>query len=708
MLPASLPADLRQAGRLHGGAWLFMSVCSLDLPEGALPVIFCLTMSRLIAQRLPIQSRRWWNRSWFAGGALFLLVVVTYIPSMSNGFIWDDPQYVVDNPTLKSAGGLWQIWTDPTSTPQYYPMVHSSFWIEARLLGTDRAEGFHVDNILLHALAAVLLWRALVKLTVPGAWLSAGIFAVHPVMVESVTWVTERKNVLSMFFYLLALHAYLRSGLMGADETPRLELRETGEPGQKSKKKKQRKMEVDTRSTLAPKHWYFASLILFLAALLSKTVTCSLPAAILLIIWWKRGAIGWKEVKPLLPMLILGLALSAVTSHLEHTRVGARGPDFDWSVVDRCLIAGHAIVFYAGKLIWPNPLMFMYPKWDLQAGRGLQFLYPAGVVGTVLMLWLARQRIGRGPLVAVLFFVGTLMPALGFVNVYPMRYSFVADHFQYLASLGLIVLVSAGLSRSSRWAVVVILPLAWISWHQQAIYADAKTLWQNTIAQDPGTWMAHTNLAGVFRAEKNIDAGLAQSRIALELAPHEADTNYDYGISLAEHRRWGEAIAHFRLAIGCDAGCAPAWSDMSRVLWDHGSSPADQAEAVADARRALALQPNLADPHYVLAREAEVGGDLAGAIGEYNKALVANDQDFHSHYNLGNCLLQSGRPGEAAGEYLKVLAHDNRNAMAWTNLGYAYLAVGKPNEAAERFEQALAIKPDLGPARAGLAKTRRQ
>jgi Tfp pilus assembly protein PilF len=666
------------------------------LPDCCPAVIFKLQM--FSPNKSPSTKR---SRSGLQGLALFLLAVLTYIPSMSNGFIWDDPQYVIDNPTLKSVDGLWRIWTDPTSTPQYYPMVHTFFWVEAQLWGTEHAPGFHVDNILLHALAAVLLWRVLIALEIPGTWLAAAIFAVHPVMVESVTWVTERKNVLSIVFYLLALIAYLKS--LSSIQMPFQSYAE--EPGRKQKK---RQTKIETKPAFSPRHWYIASIVLFLLALLSKTVTCSLPAAILLILWWKRGKITFKDVKPLLPMLMLGVALSAVTSHLEHTRVGARGPDFNWSFPDRCLIAGHAICFYAMKIVWPHPLMFMYPKWDLHLNRELQLVYPAVVLIVVGALFVARRWTGRGPLVAVLFFIGTLFPAMGFVNIYPMRYSFVADHFQYLASLGLIALVAAGLSRLSKYTVVVIVPLIWLTWTQQSIYAGAKTLWQNTIAQNPGCWMAHTNLAGVLRAEKANDLAMVQSELALQLAPHEADTHYDYGVALAGHSRWDEAIQQFRLALSCDPQCAPAWSDLGRTLWDHGHSPQDQAEALEDSKNALQIQPNLADPHYVLARIAELRSDLPTAIDEYNKALAINDQDFHSHYNLGNCLLQTGHPGEAAGEYLKVLAHDNRNAMAWTNLGYAYLAVGRTAEAAQRFQQALVIKPDLAAAHIGLLKAQSQ
>ncbi len=626
------------------------------------------------------------RRSTFAFQCSFLclLTILTYLPSMTNGFIWDDPAYVVDNPTLKSAEGLWSIWTDPTATPQYYPMVHTTFWVESQLWGTEHAAGFHVDNILLHAIAAVLLWRALELLEIPGAFLAAAIFAVHPVMVESVAWVTERKNVLSIVFYLLAFHAYWRSGLM------------------------QRPVAPDVHPGLVSNRWYLSSLVFFLLALLSKTVTCSLPAAILLIIWWKRGNLTWRDVKPLVQMLIVGLALSSLTSHLEHTRVGARGPDFAWSAMDRCLIAGHAICFYALKIVWPHPLMFMYPKWDLHAP--LQWIYPMVVLVIVAMLWFARRWIGRGPVVAALFFIGTLVPALGFVNVYPMRYSFVADHFQYLASIGLITLFAVGLTRISKFTAVILLPLVWITWHQQSNYKDAKTLWENTIAQNETCWMAHINLAGAISSENKTgrpsEAALAQSERALELAPNEADTQWDMGFAMAERKQWVEAADRFRKATDCDAGCAPAWSSLSRLLWDHFDTPAAQAEAIDAAHKAIELNANQADPHFVMGCYAELRGDWAGAIREFNQTLTIDPKDYSAHSHLGNCLLQTGSTGEAAGEYMKVLEHNPRDLAALTNLGNANLIAGRTQQAVDCYQKAIAIDPNRKPATDALKRLR--
>ncbi|HOW19171.1 MAG TPA: O-GlcNAc transferase, partial [Phycisphaerae bacterium] len=339
-----------------------------------------------------------------AAAGLLLLALAVYIPAMRGGFVWDDDDYVTENRTLRSLDGLGRIWFDIRATPQYYPLVFTSFWLEYHLWDS-RPGGYHVVNILLHGTSAVLLWLVLRRLAVPGAWFAAAVFAVHPVHVESVAWITERKNVLSGVFYLSAALVWLRfAGL----DCPR-----AAEPRRRS--------------------LYAIGLFLFACALLSKSVTASLPAALLLVLWWKRGRIARGDFLPLVPFFALGAVMGLITAWVERHHVGAEGAEWALSAAERCLIAGRALWFYAAKLIWPVRLTFIYPRWPIDSGVWWQYLYPIAAVAAIGLLWGLRRRIGRGPLVAVLFFAITLAPALGFFDVYPMRYSFVADHFQYHA-----------------------------------------------------------------------------------------------------------------------------------------------------------------------------------------------------------------------------------------------------------------------------------
>ena len=280
---------------------------------------------------------------WLWGASLVLLACVAYWPTLGNGFIWDDDDYVQNNMTLASPAGLRNIWFKLGAVPQYYPLVHSTFWIEHRLWGLD-ARGYHAVNLLLHALSAVLVWRLLARLAVPGAWLAAAVFAVHPVGVESVAWVTERKNVLSCALALGSMLAYLR--FSPAD------------------------VASDDRARGAWRY-YVLALVLYVAAVLSKTVTASVPAVLLVVYWWKRGRVSGRDVIRLIPFFAWGLGLSAVTVWMEKTFVGAHGEEWNISPLERMLIAGRALWFYAGKLAWPYPLIFFYPRQADDRRRGL-------------------------------------------------------------------------------------------------------------------------------------------------------------------------------------------------------------------------------------------------------------------------------------------------------------------------------------------------
>ena len=393
------------------------------------------------------------------------------------GFIWDDDSYVTNNTPLRTVDGLRGIWGKPGTTIQYYPLVFTSFWVEYQVWKLQPL-GYHLVNVLLHALNAVLLWRVLRRLEIPGAWWAAAIFALHPVGVESVAWITERKNVLSGLFYLLAVLAYLRFRPLTA-----------GEPAR------------------AP-DWrlYWLALGLFVCALFSKTVTCSLPAVLLLLVWWKNGRVERRDVLALAPLFVLGAASGFMTTWMEKHSVGASGAEWALSFVQRCLVAGRALWFYTGKLFWPRHLTFIYPRWEIDASVAWQYLFPVAALVVLIALWLLRSRIGRGPLVAVLFFAGTLVPALGFFDVFPFRYSYVADHFQYLACIGLISLaVSMGTAicrRAGTWgrtlgmvaAAIVMLILGVSTWRQARIYQDLTTLWRDTLMKNPQCWMAHANL----------------------------------------------------------------------------------------------------------------------------------------------------------------------------------------------------------------------
>jgi tetratricopeptide (TPR) repeat protein len=584
-----------------------------------------------------------WSRKSVMTGLLLFLTLLAYVPAMQGGFIWDDDSYVTENQTLRSLEGLEKIWVQPNSTPQYYPLVFSSFWLEYKLWGLNPT-GYHLVNILLHALSALLLYRLLVYLNVPGAWLAAAVFALHPVHVESVAWVAERKNVLSGFFYFSSAFCLFRFfGLAG---------------------------EGEKKSNL---WWYAAGLLLFACALLSKTVTSTLPAAMLLVLWWKRGSVKGRELAALAPFFALGLAMGLATAWLEKHHVGAMGSQWDLSLVESFLVAGHALWFYLGKLVWPRELIFNYPRWQVDASIWWQYLYPAGVVLVVVILWLYRKRLGRGPLVGVLFFCGTLFPALGFLDVYPFRYSYVADHFQYLASVGLIVLLVGLISKAvSRWdrritsflALPVLLLLGWQTWHQGYVYRDVKTLWSDTIKKNPLSWMAHNNLGAV----------------------------------LADEGRVGEALSHYSRALQLNASHPEIHNNLANILVKLGKFH----EAETHYLRALQIEPEYVKAHNNLGNLLAAQGRLDEAIAHYSEALRLRPDYAEAHSNLGNVLASQGKFREAVDQYSEALRIKPDNAQTHYNLGNTLAIMGRLEEAIDQYTEALRLKPDYSAARKNL------
>jgi len=641
-------------------------------------------------------------RRFLAGATLLLVATVTaYSPAIRAGFIWDDPEYVTHNPTLRSLQGLRDIWSAPTSLPQWYPLAHTTFWIEHHLVG-DHPLLYHVDNVLLHVVSAVLLWRLLRRLDVPGAYFAASLFAVHPVMVESVAWVTERKNVLSLAFYLIAMWVYL--------------LR-----------------------FCASRNWrtYALALMLYLCALFSKTVTASFPAAVLLILWWKKERLSRREVLPLVPFFFAGIVLSSVTGHLERYHVGASGedvPELKLGFESRCLIAGRAIWFYAGKLFFPHPLSFIYPRWNETASpTAMQWVAPMMVVGATAALFALRQRLGRGPLVAWLLFCGTLFPALGFVNVYPMRFSFVADHFQYHASIALIALVAAIAGHAARRestasvvvmrravAVMLVTGLGILTWTRTHVYHDSEALWRDTLAKNPDSWMVNTNLANVLvrTTPPAIDEAEALYRRALQLAPSLYETHTDVGMLEGMRGNTAAALRELDEALRINPAYAPAYYHRGQV-W---SRMRELDRAIGDFEQALQYAPGFAEAHYRLAMvllvqaastherflasrdpgDARVSEEkFFAAVEHLRSAVAANESYAQANAELGHCLIRLSRFDEAIGYLRTAVRIDPRYAEAWTNLGSALYQTGRVVEAANAFARALQINPNLVPAQRG-------
>ncbi|MGD0388444.1 MAG: hypothetical protein ABSC42_05755 [Tepidisphaeraceae bacterium] len=445
------------------------------------------------------------GKDWYLWAAVLgLIALVAFWPAINGTFLWDDDQYVTQNKALQDVSGLKQIWKIPPGTIQYYPLTFTLLWVEHQIWGNNSL-GYRVVNLLMHAGAAVVLWRLLRRLSIPGAWAAAAIWAVHPLQAESVCWISECKNVLSGLLAIGSALFFLEfAGLRDPDSKHRVwNLREDWQA-------------------------YLISVGLFLLAMLAKTVVVFLPVAVLAVLWCKRRlSIG--RIVAAAPMLIIGAALAMETSRLEtdpNGPVGASGPDWQLSFLQRLLISGRDVWFYVAKLALPIHQSFVYRRFVPDSGDARQWAYliAAGIV--LLVLAAGGGKLGRGPLAAAICYLALLFPALGFFDVYPFRFSFVADHFQYLAGIPLIVLAVAVAARilgplwkrqaapadeaatgnSAAIATLVsilLVVLGTAAWLRADVFTTSSLLWQDVLRDDknPQSWLAAYNLARIRQTE---------------------------------------------------------------------------------------------------------------------------------------------------------------------------------------------------------------
>ncbi len=553
--------------------------------------------------------------------AIVVAALLAYAPAIiEGGYIWDDDDYVTENELLAADDGLRRIWLEPSASPQYYPLVFTSFRLEIALLGGGPLV-HHLTNVLLHALNAFLLFLLLRAFGLRGALLTALLFALHPVHVESVAWITERKNVLSGFFGLLALLLFVR-----ADRRPRL----VG-------------------------GLYGLSLVCFLLALFSKTVVATLAPSLLVLAWWRRGRIDKRDWLLAAPYLVLGITGGIVTAVTEVAGVQASGPEWDLNVLERVLIAGRAIVFYAGKLFWPDPLSFNYPRWDVDPASIWQWTAPLMVLALmgVLVTAAVRGRLGRGPATALLLFAGNLFPALGFLNVYPMRYSFVADHFQYLASIVLLAPVGhhlAGLAIDRRrlpLLALLLLALGGLTYRQCRIYESPEVLWRDTVAKNPSSFLAWNNLGGLALGKGDPEEARRCFARAFDAAPGAREVLNNLGTMAADLDDDPEvAIDFFRRALAADPRYQDARVNLALMLVRSGRPAEALVECDAALAEAARLEKEYPMARWIRARALHESGRHAEALVEIDRALEFLGLDQEAVALRTAILTALDRPGD--------------------------------------------------------------
>jgi tetratricopeptide (TPR) repeat protein len=630
---------------------------------------------------------------------VFGVTLAAYLPCLGGAPLWDDAAHITA-PALRSWHALHDIWFQLGTTQQYYPVLHSAFWLEHRLWG-DAVVGYHLANVLLHATSACLFALVLTRIRPLGAsgdawtgsgWLAALVFALHPVCVESVAWISEQKNTLSLVFYLLAFLAYLRFDLDRAGRT------------------------------------YVLALVLFILAVLSKSVTATLPCALLLALAWRRGSLSWRrDAAPLVPWILVGAAAGLFTAWVERTYIGARGMDYDLGPIERLFLAGRIVWFYLGKLVWPSGLTFIYPHWQVSA----DWSWSLGLLGLVAVTaaLAGLRKWSAAPLIALLFFVGSLFPALGFFNVYPFRFSYVADHWQYLPCLGVIALAAEGAAAGAVRALRLCsgaqkAALAWVfgvafaallavlftlTWRQSGLYRNVGTLYSDTLAKNPACWMAHNNLGMALTESGRPAEAIPYLREAVRLKPDYADAHNNLGNALAKVPGGSaESVSEFEAALRIEPGMAEANGNLGSALVN---IPGRVSEGISHLRTALqgnADKPEFADLHVTLGNALEtVPGGLPEAVSEFEAALRAKPGAANARIGLGDALAGSGRLQEAAAQFGLVLQAHPDNADAHINLGNVLTQLGRGPEAIVHYREAIRLKPDRAAAHVDLGRALR-
>jgi tetratricopeptide (TPR) repeat protein len=627
---------------------------------------------------------------------------VAYLPALSGQFLWDDDSNVTKRAPLRSLAGLWRIWFEPGATQQYYPLTHSSFWLDYHLWGLHPF-GYHAENVLLHALSAILLWFILRRLSVRGAWLGAALFALHPVCVESVAWITERKNTLSGFFFLGATLAALRFWLpepaLGGRTTSLPAL--SGVMGRRSCDRRYM-MRHSPGGSYGPWKFYWLTLSLYLCALWSKTATVALPVIVLLSLWWKRGGFGKRDLGLLAPFFLAGTAMGLITMWVERHDLGATG--LEWagiSRLERGLIGARALWFYLGKLLWPHPLMFMYPRWTVRAEQPLAYVPLVAALGVLLLLWQYRQSWGRPTIFVAGYFLCMLFPVLGFFNGVFFLYSFVCDHFQYLACIGPLALMAAGMTaaleplrRSKPWLEpmfcgVLLLVLGALTWRQAEIYRDQDTLWRDTLTHNPDSWMAHDNFGTLLSNAGQFAEANAHYLKALELRPADHMAYNNLGLNSARQGNAAEAVQYFTKALEIFPRYALAHFNLGRVLASQGNLD----QAISHFSKTIELDPDFAPAHFSLGNALAAKNNQPEAIACYAQALKLDPNFAPAHASLGRLLAAQGKPEEAIDHYRQALAIDPTSVEALANLANALVKENRFADAIECYRAALQWDP---------------
>ena len=547
---------------------------------------------------------------------IVFVTIAVYMHAFHNGFLPDD-DLITNSPVIRASDGLRRIWFT-TETPDYYPLTWSLLWFEWRLWGNDPT-GYHVINVVLHAVNAVLVWLVLRRLEIPGAWLAALIFAIHPVNVATVAWISEQKNTLSMLFFLFAILAYLRYD------------------------------EVTQPHPERGWRWYVISLTAFVLALLSKTAIVMLPVVLLLLAWWRRGRVGWRDVLRTVPFFALSVVLGFMTMWFHHEHVLSKLPAREDGFVVRLLTAGWVPWFYLYKAILPINLTVVYPRWDISPVRWFWYLPGAILSGGFAVFWWKRKTWGRPMLVGLGYFMVMLIPVLGFFDQSFFRATLVADHWQYYSIVGVIALavaagqkVCSGMGKQGREvgllaAVAVVMMLGTATWIRINVYRNHETLSRDNVIKNPKAWSAQYNLGVALWKAGRVEEAIECYKEVLRLRPDYNEVRNNLGVALAETGHLDEAIGEFREYVRSYPGNPEAHNNLGLALARRGQFE----QAIPCYKEAVRLQTNYVVAHVNLAIALTALGRTNDAINHYEQALRVRPDYVEAQHRLAQ--LQAGQ-----------------------------------------------------------------
>jgi tetratricopeptide (TPR) repeat protein len=590
-------------------------------------------------------------------------VVWIYAPAFHGDWIWDDYGYLASHLHLQNPTELWKTWFAPGSLEDYYP-VESAVLLVQWHLWHNATLGYHLTNAFLHVVNALLIWRLLGRIGLRHAWLGGLIFAIHPIAVDSVAWIVELKNTLSLPPLLLAMIVYVDYEDFKRDQD------------------------------------YFLALGLFLLSMLCKASVMMFPAVILLYVWWKRGRIGRDDLKATIPFFLISLLLGLLTACLQHQ--GGVPATAIAGGSSRIATVGWEMVYCFSKVLYPGNLLPIDPSGLVVSPTWFDLLPWLMLVTLLGLLWFNRYGWGRHLVLGIGFFLLNLVPVFAFALMNASTMIWTVDHVVYLPVIGLIGLAVAGwgllldrLSASFRLFVLgmtamVLALLAWQSHSYAKIYLNEETFWRYTIQYNPGSVVAHDNYGSYLFRYGRLTEAEEQLQRAIQIDPAYYPTYHNLGLLLQEKGHFTEAEAQYEKAVGMNPNFADPQNNLGMVLTKMGRLD----EAIEHFNAYLRLVPNDTEVHYNLANTLAMAGRLPEAMEQYEEALKLNPDFAEAHYSLGNALVQSSQLSEAATQYEQALRIKPAYADAHTNLGNALLQLGQVPEAIAQYEEALKLTPN--------------